>query len=40
MDLAIRDIIANIRHYCDKHDINFFAELNAGNDFYYNEIGE
>jgi hypothetical protein len=38
--LAIRDLLADLKHYCDANAINFFAELDSAHRHYTEEVVE
>lgn len=39
-NLAVRDLLADLRHYCDANTIDFYAELEAANRHYTEEVAE
>ena len=38
--LAVRDLLADIKHYCDANAIDFYAELEAAHRNYTEEVVE
>jgi hypothetical protein len=36
--LAVRDLLADVKHYCDAHTIDFYAELEAAHRNYTEEV--
>ena len=39
-NLAVRDLLADVEHYCDAHTIDFYAELDAAHRNYTEEVVE
>jgi len=39
-NLAVRDLLADVKHYCDAHTIDFYAELDAAQRNYTEEVVE
>ena len=39
-NLAVRDLLADVKHYCDAHTIDFYAELDAAHRHYTEEVVE
>jgi len=39
-NLAVRDLLADIKHYCDAHTIDFYAELETAHRHYTEEVVE
>ena len=39
-NLAVRDLLADLKHYCDANAIDFYAELEAAHRHYTEEIAE
>lgn len=39
-DSAVRDLLADVKHYCDANAVDFFAELETARRYYAEEIAE
>jgi len=39
-NLAVRDLLADLKHYCDANAIDFYAELEAAHWHYTEEVAE
>lgn len=39
-NLAVRDLLADVKHYCDAYTIDFYAELDAAHRNYTEEVVE
>jgi hypothetical protein len=39
-NLAVRDLLADVKHYCDAHKIDFYAELETAHRHYTEEVVE
>ncbi len=39
-NLAVRDLLADLKHYCDANAIDFYAELEAAHRHYTEEVVE
>ena len=39
-NLAVRDLLADLKHYCDANTIDFYAELEAAHRHYTEEVVE
>jgi hypothetical protein len=39
-NLAVRDLLADVEHYCDANTIDFYAELEAAHRHYTEEVVE
>jgi len=39
-NLAVRDLLADLKHYCDANAIDFYAELEAAHRHYTEEVAE
>jgi hypothetical protein len=39
-NLAVRDLLADVKHYCDANTIDFYAELDAAHRNYTEEVVE
>jgi len=37
---AVRDLLADLKHYCDASAIDFFAELETARRYYAEEVAE
>ena len=39
-DYYIRDLLCDLKHFCDEHRIDFYKELERGENFYDHEVEE
>jgi hypothetical protein len=39
-NVAVRDLLADVKHYCDANTVDFYAELDAAHRYYTEEVVE